>query len=82
MVFTVGWAVPLGCIWAFLFFPFFVLTTFKIDVCEGPVAERAQLPCAVLGPFCSLFSRSDSTRCLLVVPSQRFRGAICKTPRS
>merc|ERR1712087_131109 len=61
MVFFVGWTVPLGCIWAFLFFPFFVLTTFKIDVCEGPVAERAQLPCAFLGPFCSLFSALDLT---------------------
>jgi len=64
MVFTVGWAVPLGCIWAFILFPFFVLATFKIfkiDVCEGPVAERAQLPCAILGPFCSLFSALDLT---------------------
>jgi len=61
MVFTVGWTVPLGCIWAFLFFPFFVLATFKIDVCEGPVAESAQLPCVILGPFCSLFSALDLT---------------------
>merc|ERR1711920_209583 len=60
MVFTVGWAVPLGCIWALVLF-FFVLTTFKIDVCEGPDAVRAQDPCGFLGPFCSLFSAFDLT---------------------
>merc|ERR1711920_190708 len=60
MVFTVGWAVPLGCIWALVLF-FFVLTTFKIDVCEGPDAVRAQDPCGFLGPFCSLFFALDLT---------------------